>query len=198
MVGQRTVNTAAAVAVVCLGLVTAGCGSTGVKPGAAVVIATPSPGPTVVPTSTGCPTALPAELIATVPGLDKQLVPIAADQVRLCAYRPLDLDPAAGPLAADVLVTDRATVDRLRSVLNGLPQRPKQKYNCPVQRGYSVLEIFTGAVKGQLVEVRQDLDGCRTVVNGHRVATVAGSDAGTLVLSLLPPAYRQQAPDPTR
>lgn len=220
---------AVAVGATVLGLaaVVAGCGSTAAQPGAVSLLST-SPqatgsgaGGEALTATDRCPAALPQALVADEPGVDRALVPAAADRLELCAYGPVgaevagtgtpgggttgagagisgvgsgDAGAATGAPVVRVLVTDRASIDRLRSALDRLAPAPSGALPCPMARGYAVLEVFADTARNQVVEVRQTLDGCRIADNGHRTGWVGSSDAGRVVLSLLPAGYRQEAP----
>ena len=228
---------AVAVAATVLGLaaVVAGCGSTAAQPGTVSLLSADphtkgtAPGSEALTATIRCPAVLPQALVADEPGVDKLLVPEAADRLLLCAYGPVGAGAAgtgtpggattgagsgtsgvgtvgtasagtgsagtgAGVSVVRVLVTDRSSIDRLRSALDRLAPAPREALPCPMARGYTVLEVFADTARDQVVEVRQTLDGCRIADNGHRTGWVGSSDAGRVVLSLLPAGYRQEAP----
>lgn len=149
------------------------------------------------PTPDQCPQHQPQTLQSTTSAIDDSLVPIPASAVLLCGYggRIPGTGETSNRLAAQQLVTDRATVTTLRSELNALGAPPSGSFSCPAETGGAVLEIFTGTGTdtdtdtGQSVEVVQDLTGCQTATNGPSTGWVGTSPVGTLVLGLMPARF---------
>ncbi|MFC1418496.1 hypothetical protein [Streptacidiphilus cavernicola] len=206
MVGRRRINPVVAVAALALApaLVAgvAGCGGPRAgDPGPVALVSAPgSPSTPGAEPGTGatvpdrCPAGMPKTLVTNEPGADHSLVPQSADRLRLCAYRPTDADPAPVRLAVQVLVTDPAVVERLRSALDRAEPPPSGTYNCPAVRGYAVLEVFSDTARTRMVEVDQQLDGCRPATNGRYEAWSGPAAPAEVVTSLLPAAYRNEAP----
>jgi hypothetical protein len=180
-IGHRT--TGAATAVLAIAALAA-CGSVhtnqspraGTSPAAAAIMR-----PAV---ADSCPGRLPTRLTSDVSGTTSTLEPLKADQLLLCGYDGAlrgGTHPAA--LSEHRLVTDRSTIDRLRSDLNGLGPVPRGRFACPFDSGARVIAIFTDGAHE--VQLRDAVSGCATVTNGSLTRWVGSSQVNTTVQALL-------------
>lgn len=165
-----------------LGLAMAGCGGPDTQP-------QPLP-PTVGVTDAACPAAPVRTPVSTgLLDLDRELVPLEADHLHLCAYGPTNVTDAVHvALMGQADFSDRAAVEPLRSALNELPRLQKGAYNCPADRGLVVVLTFSRAATGQAVEVAENATGCGGFSNGH-FSTATSAEAERLLRPMLPAAY---------
>lgn len=135
-----------------------------------------------------CPAELPPEGIRGVGGGGGSLVPFVPDHLMLCGYALADKPGPTQPLPpVRAVVTDPATLARLRASLNGLGAPPHGPVECPNDRGAAVLEFFTGG--DRIVELEESMTGCQEVGDGKRERWVGTSDVGTTVMGLMPAGY---------
>jgi hypothetical protein len=185
MAGRRS-GVVSAVAAATGAVLLAGCAPTAVRTAPTAV--RPSAAAAVL--AGRCPGTKPSTLTSNVPGLAGQLVPLPTTSLLICGYRTQGLGNPNAPTHFRVMVTGQGDITRLRSALDALPPRPRGTFPCPMDTGEVALEVFTDPASGQEVEVQQDLTGCATATNGPRTGWVGGSDAGTILASLLPADVR--------
>lgn len=134
--------------------------------------------------SARCPAASPAHAAGDVSG-SGSLEPLVPKRLLLCGYSTVHLNGRPRTATAHALVTDTATLTRIRTSLNKLGPPPGGTVNCPNDTGSHVLEIFTDGAHE--VELVQTMSGCEEVSDGSRVGWVGTSDLRAAVMELLLP-----------
>lgn len=129
-----------------------------------------------------CPAAPPEKTTSDVASHSQLLAALHPTRMLLCGY-----GTERRPMRVSAVVTDPATLSRLRDTIDRLPPAPGGRMVCPDSYGGFVLAVFTDG--RHVMEVIDNLTGCSVVSDGARDRSPYPPDVESQFLRLLPPAF---------